>query len=513
MRDTEKAFSNRDRDVFLISLNRGLDRGALISRYSRAAALDIREVYDKEFANNPDRGSEFYKRVFSEYGDESIAELIYAQLGIQNVSNVVTKMMEEQRIGLSFIEKSSRYVRYDKKGEEGYLYLKPEKVGISGKHASDYIDLCDSLFSLYAKTYEPLKKMIQEIYPSENCIFTSRKSGSSAYLDSMDQEEKKLALKAYETAVRARALDDLRYFLPASTLTNFGVSGNARAFAYLIARLGSSGLQEAKRIGQDLLEELSKEFAEIIKSSGSISTDGLTSNVAEHPNAISTGVEPDGSNVKLIGYNPEDEDLRRIGIAISTCISSNNQTDLQSVRSWIRNAAESRTSRRDKPSRLFEIPSYHFMVSTNYGAFRDLQRHRMMTIIRGTLSTKTGYDIPEIIARNDGMLSDFKEIMNRSAFVWETLQSRYGGEVAQYCVPFAYRYPVYIVMNARELVHFTELRSTPQAHYDLRKIAVKMHEEVSRVQPSIALIARFVDRGEYPLGRIFSEFRKEKKLA
>lgn len=167
MGDTEKAFSNRDRDVFLISLNRGLDRGALISRYSRAAALDIREVYDKEFANNPDRGSEFYKRVFSEYGDESIAELIYAQLGIQNVSNVVTKIMEEQRIGLSFIEKSSRYVRYDKKGEEGYLYLRPERIGIAGSAASEYTDLCDSLFSLYGKTYEPLKKMIQEIYPPE----------------------------------------------------------------------------------------------------------------------------------------------------------------------------------------------------------------------------------------------------------------------------------------------------------------------------------------------------------
>jgi thymidylate synthase ThyX len=513
MGDTEKAFSNRDRDVFLISLNRGLDRGALISRYSRAAALDIREVYDKEFANNPDRGSEFYKRVFSEYGDESIAELIYAQLGIQNVSNVVTKIMEEQRIGLSFIEKSSRYVRYDKKGEEGYLYLRPERIGIAGSAASEYTDLCDSLFSLYGKTYEPLKKMIQEIYPPERCVFTSRKSGSSAYMDSMDQEEKKLALKAYDTAVRARALDDLRYFLPASTLTNLGVSGNARAFTYLVARLGSSGLQEAKLLGQEIFEELSKEFAEIIKTSGSISAGGFNPKETEDHVAVSTGDVPDASRVRLIGYNPEDDEIRRIGIAISAITGSNNNADQQSVRSWIRSAAENRASRRDKPGRVFEIPSYHFMVNTNYGAFRDLQRHRMMTIIRGTLSTQAGYDIPEIIARNEGMLSEFKEIMKRSAFVWEKLRSSFGGEVAQYCVPYAYRYPVYIVINARELVHFTELRSTPQAHYDLRKIAVKMHEEASKVHPNIALIAKFVDREEYPLGRIFSEFRKEKKLA
>ena len=513
MGEKEKAFSNRDKDVFLISLERGIDRGALISRYSRASALDIRDVYDKEFADNPDRGSEFYNKVFSEYGDESIAELIYAQLGIQNVSNVVTKMMEEQRIGLSFIEKSSRYVRYDKKGVEGYLYLKPEKIGISGILASDYTDLCDSLFSLYAKTYEPLKKIIQDMYPSGSCVFTSRKSGSSAYLDSMEPEERKLALKAYDTAVRARALDDLRYFLPASTLTNLGVSGNARAFTYLIARLRSSGLQEAKLLAQSIFEELNREFAEIIKTSGSISTGGFSSQPLSDHDSLPAGDILDSSGVKLIGYNPEEEEIRRMGIAISVGNGSYNPIEARAVRSWIRSAADRRKGRRDKPGREFEIPTYHFLVSTNYGAFRDMQRHRMMTIIRGALSPRAGFDIPEIIGKKEDMLSEFKEIMTRASLVWEALRSAHGSEVAQYCIPYAYKYPVYVAMNARELVHFAELRSTPQAHYDLRKIAVRMHDEVCRVHPSIALIAKFVDKGEYPLGRIFSEFRKEKKLA
>ena len=115
MAEKREAFSNRDRNVFLITAERGIDRGALISRYSRTASLDIREVYDKEFAANSERGSEFYRRVFSDYGDESVAELVFAQVGVQGVSNVVSKMMEDLRIGLSFIEKSSRYVRYDKK--------------------------------------------------------------------------------------------------------------------------------------------------------------------------------------------------------------------------------------------------------------------------------------------------------------------------------------------------------------------------------------------------------------
>ena len=513
MEDKEKAFSNRDKDVFLISLSRGMDRGALISRYSRAAALDIRDVYDKEFAENSDRGSEFYRKVFSEYGDESIAELISAQLGIQNVSNVVTKILEEQRIGLSFIEKSSRYVRYDKKDKQGYLYLKPEMIGISGRLASDYTDLCDSLFSLYAKTYEPLKKVIQDMYPPESCVFTSRKSGSSANLGSMDSEERKLALKAYDTAVRSRALDDLRYVLPASTLTNLGVSGNARSFTYLLARLKSSGLQEAKRLAQSIFEELHEEFAEIIKTSDSISPAVALPNAYATMDAIATPEIPGDSSVKLISYTPENEELRRMGLAISVANGNYGQVDIESVKSWVKNSADKRESRRDKPGREYEIPSYHFLVSTNYGAFRDLQRHRMMTIIRGKLSTRSGYDIPEIIANNQDMLSEFKDVMKRSESLWGDLRESYGPEVAQYCVPYAYRYPVYVAINMRELVHFAELRSTPQAHYDLRMIAVKMHEEVSKVHPCIASIAKFVDSGKYPLGRIFSEFRKEKKLA
>ncbi|MCL4451767.1 MAG: FAD-dependent thymidylate synthase [Candidatus Thermoplasmatota archaeon] len=513
MEDKEKAFSNRDKDVFLISLDRGIDRGALISRYSRAAALDIRDVYDKEFAENSSRGSEFYRKVFSEYGDESIAELISAQLGIQNVSNVVTKILEEQRIGLSFIEKSSRYVRYDKKVDDGYLYLKPERIGISGKLASDYTDLCDSLFSFYAKNYEPLKKIIQEKYPSEGCIFTSRKSGSSANLGSMDSEERKLALRAYDTAVRARALDDLRYVLPASTLTNLGISGNARAFTYLLAKLRASGLQEAKQLAQNIFDELRDEFAEIIKTSDSISPAAVSPDAYAAMDAFAAPETLDNPTVKLIAHSPENEELRRMGLAISVASGNYGQIDIETVKSWIKNSADTRASRRDKPGREYEIPSYHFLVLTNYGAFRDLQRHRMMTIIRGRLSTSAGYDVPEIIANNLDMLSEFNDVMKRSVSLWENLRASYGSEVAQYCVPYAFRYPIYMVVNMRELVHFTELRSTPQAHYDLRKIAVKMHEEVSKVHPSIALIAKFVDAGEYPLGRIFSEFRKEKKLA
>ncbi len=122
----KKPFSNFDKNIFLINLESQLDRGALLSRYSRTSSLDIRELYSKEFENNESRGKDFYRRVFLEYGDESVAELVNVQLSIQNISNISAKLIEESRIGLSYLEKSSRYVLIDSSEEitDGISYPK-----------------------------------------------------------------------------------------------------------------------------------------------------------------------------------------------------------------------------------------------------------------------------------------------------------------------------------------------------------------------------------------------------
>jgi len=129
------SFSNEDRDVFIIKTDRMIDRGALMSRYSRASDPDIRSVFHREFEGNQKRSADFYRRIFLEYGDESIAELVTAQVGIQNVSNVISKVIEEIRIGLSYLEKSTRYVAYDRKVDGHYLFMQAEKIGLSGEAA------------------------------------------------------------------------------------------------------------------------------------------------------------------------------------------------------------------------------------------------------------------------------------------------------------------------------------------------------------------------------------------
>jgi thymidylate synthase ThyX len=119
-------FTNSDKPIFAIISPKQVDRGALMSRYSRSDK-SMRRIFLEEFANNPNRGDEFYKRVLLEYGDDSVAELGEAQVAIEYVSNIAAKKIEDQRIGLSYLEKSSRYVSFDKKINGQYKYLKEKK--------------------------------------------------------------------------------------------------------------------------------------------------------------------------------------------------------------------------------------------------------------------------------------------------------------------------------------------------------------------------------------------------
>lgn len=130
-------FTNSDKPIFAIITPKQVDRGALMSRYSRSDK-SMRRIFLEEFANNPNRGDEFYKRVLLEYGDDSVAELGEAQVAIEYVSNIAAKKIEDQRIGLSYLEKSSRYVSFDKKNNGQYKYLKEKKI-MNSRYADIYI--------------------------------------------------------------------------------------------------------------------------------------------------------------------------------------------------------------------------------------------------------------------------------------------------------------------------------------------------------------------------------------
>jgi len=518
--DAMDEFSNRDRDVFLINCERMIDRGALMSRYSRTKELDIRALWDKEFKGDEFRGEKFYERVFLEYGDESVSELVTAQLGVQNVSNVITKIIEEGRIGLSYLEKSSRYVPYREKRGGRYLYTEADVAGIPQKFRSEYEQLCDSLFDFYVEALDEITPYLRENFPLEKAVFKLPDGTELSYGSSNVPEES--MRKAYESAVRSRTLDEARFILPSSTLTNLGISGNARGFAGMLERLKTSGLVEGESLCGSILKELRAVFPKLIDSVESPhGVEGIRykSSLKSHiPLKIKGGFEIT-DQVVLLNYDDESSALdrtisaymfQRVEGGFPDMLESVSHLSMEEKRRVMVEIASLRSSRRNKLDRSFEHTYYTFQITTNFGAFRDFQRHRMMSLQRKRISTKYGFEIPPIIGKMDDLLSKYRQLMNRADTLYRAMEKE-NGDVAQYVVPFAFRYPVIVTLNLRELVYLTELRSTPQAHFDLRNISRNMVKKVTEVHPAFSPLFKFVNWREEELGRLAAELRKEIK--
>ena len=154
----EQHFSNTDKYVFAITTPRQVDRGALMSRYSRSDKT-MRKIFLDEFVTNPDRGKEFYSKILSEYGDDSVAELGEAQIAIEWVSNIAAKKIEDQRIGLSYLEKSSRYIRFDQKVSNMYKYYRDDRL-LNSKYADLYLESCNLAFEVYSKSINLMQKFV-----------------------------------------------------------------------------------------------------------------------------------------------------------------------------------------------------------------------------------------------------------------------------------------------------------------------------------------------------------------
>ncbi|HXF35749.1 MAG TPA: FAD-dependent thymidylate synthase, partial [Actinomycetota bacterium] len=165
-------------------------------------------------------------------------------------------------------------------------------------------------------------------------------------------------------------------------------------------------------------------------------------------------------------------------------------------------------NRRHKPGRAFERTGYRFDVLCDFGAFRDLQRHRLLTIEWQRLTTRHGYETPPEVEAA-GLLPDWTRVMEASAEVEGELLEASHQEAAQYAVTMAHRIRFVMQMNAREAMHLTELRSSPQGHPVYRRVAQAMHRLIGEVHPAIAAAMSYVDHSAVELERLEAERRAE----
>ena len=523
----DQHFSNSDKHVFALTTPRQVDRGALMSRYSRSDKT-MRKIFLDEFVTNPNRGEEFYNKILSEYGDDSVAELGEAQIGVEWISNIAAKKIEDQRIGLSYLEKSSRYIPFDQKVGNMYKYYRDDKI-IKSKYADLYIESCDHAFDVYSKSIKLMEKFISEIEPINDFVYYDSISKSEKpFYKLTNQRDIESAKKVYNTTVRSKTLDILRNLLPAATLTNLGITGNGRAFEYLLTRLYCSDLIELKALARSLNSELNRVIRSFIKRVNEKHGKSLQSFMVNTNKEVSKltdrylrDIQPDLSpiEVRLIDYiDSKDAEMKIVSAILYENAHGQSLHDIiklvetfpQKRRNEIIFAyTKFRGNRRHRPGRAFEMVEYLFELFTNFGMFRDLHRHRILTIERQLLSTRHGYDIPKEIL-DSGIDKDFKDCMYVANNAYENIAKSMPVE-AQYAVNFAYRYPYFIKINLREIYHMIELRTSAQGHPDYRRICQQIYKKINDIHPVLLKGMKFVNLNEYGFGRFDTEKRKEMK--
>jgi thymidylate synthase ThyX len=512
----EHYFTNLEGPVFALVNLPEVVKGALFARYSRSPK-SLRRLFLDEFHDQvasgevgqevgTRRAAKLYEKVFLEYGDDSVAQLGGVHLACENVSNILTKLLEWGRL-MAYLEQSTRYVPYTGRPGGRWKYHVPAELEGSPLR-TEYVATLDRAFETYTVWFERMQLFYADRHP--------KREGDSPGL--------------YKRTIRAKALDALRGLLPAATVANVGIYGTGQAYEALLLRLRANPLAEARAYADLMLAELRKVIPDFLQrvdlpERGGRWSDYLARTREEFGKLagelLGAARSDDVPEVALTDFDPEGETK----VVAAALYSSSNLPDsrlLEKARAMsaeerlrlLRAYAGERGNRRHRPGRAFERTSYRFDLLTDYGAFRDLQRHRILTLEWQPLSPDHGYNVSEAIDEAGG-LDDWKRVMDDSARLHERLSEAGLALVAPYAISMAFRVRFYMEMNAREAMHVIELRTQPQGHAAYRRVCQKMHRLIAEEagHRAIAESMIFANHEEVELERLEAERAAERRRA
>jgi thymidylate synthase ThyX len=504
--------TNLDQPVFALTNLPEVVKGALFARYSRSPK-SVRRLLLDEFISDreaavaaldevgAERAESLYERVFLEYGDDSVAQLGGVHLACEQASNVLTKVLEWGRIA-SYLEQSTRYIAYDRPLGDGFRYHVPAEVA-GTEHEAGFRSVMDGLFETYSAAVPQLVDLFAERFPKE--------PGDSDWV--------------WKSTIRAKAYDTVRGLLPAATLSNVGIYASGQAYEMALVRMQAHPLEEVRAYGDLMLTELRKVIPAFMTrvdrpDRGGRWAEHLAATraaVADVAASLDLGEAEPVEEVTLVDWDPDAE--RRLAAAAlyaetevpdHQLLAAVDRMDDADVSRIIAAYVGNRTNRRHKPGRAAERSSYRFDVLSDYGAFRDLQRHRLLTIEWQRLTTRYGYETPDALGEL-GIDGAWHEALGRAADLYERLRADLGPDVAQYAVPFAYRIRYLMQFNAREAFHLLELRTQPAGHPAYRRVCQEMHRQIREVagHHRLADAMSFVDYSDPDLERLEEARRAE----
>jgi thymidylate synthase ThyX len=509
-------FTNLDSPVFaLVNLPETV-KGALFARYSRYQGT-LRRLFLDEFAQDAagagagvgwdgtegERASGLYERIFLGYGDDSVAQLGGAHIACEWVSNVLTKVLQRPRLG-AYLEQSTRYIAYDAPMPEppgGYRYYRDPELGPA------YSVAMDELFTIYSRALPRVEAWAHEEYPRRP-----------------DEQP-----AAHTRAIRAKALDLLRGLLPASSLSHMGIFASGQTYEQLILHLLAHPLPEARAYGAMILDEVKAIMPSFVTRVERPDRGGewigyLESRARAGERWASRlglrGPQHDDSGpaVRLLQIDGDEERLLSALLFESTAASEvQTRIAVESLSEEERaellgDLVGARANRRHRPGRGFEALRYRFEIVSDYGAFRDLQRHRMLTVQWQALTPDLGAGVPAQVELA-GCGEEYRRALDISGREYARLADGGLADAAPYALCLGYRIRFILDLNAREAMQLIELRSGREGHPNYRAVAHEMHAQIAAVHPAVAAAMTHVDTDTEPrLERILAEMRSQARV-
>ncbi|MBA3690482.1 MAG: FAD-dependent thymidylate synthase [Actinobacteria bacterium] len=503
-------FSSLDSPVFALMNLPEVVKGALFARYSRTTK-SLRRLFLDEFANGitaestlthtgEERAEKLYERVFVEYGDDSVAQLGGVHLACEQASQLLCKALEWGRLG-AYLEQSTRYMRYDDRpGGRWRATVPPEIAGTDLEARFDAF--LDTTFEAYGRMYGPMDAFYRDRFPQQE--------GDSDFV--------------YRQTIMAKTCDTLRVLLPAATRSNMGIFATGQSYEQLLMRLASHPLAEMREFGELMLVELRKVIPAFLTrvdvEDRGVAWSRYWRDTREHVEEMTgkalLGVAAEERDeVTLTDFDPEGE----VKVAAAVMYAASGLPDDQLLElargmtpddraQLLRSSVGPRSNRRHKPGRSWERTGYRFDLLCDYGAFRDLQRHRPLTIEWQSLGTGHGYEIPAEI-EDAGLRGEWERVLEMSAATEQDLCAAGHERAAQYAVSMAYKVRFVMQMSAREAMHLVELRSQPQGHPTYRRVAQALHAQIARVHPAIGAAFTYLSTEDVDLERLEAERRTE----
>ncbi len=478
---------------------------AAMARLSRRFD-DLRVTLLDEFAGKMGKDNSLLRRIITAYGDDSVQQLAGIHLVVENASNLLTKKLEWGRLA-AYLEQSTRYIFYDEKDENGnYRYIVPESL--NGDLKAKYISFMDKIFDNYSVI---VKKLTDHVRNNSK----------------VPDEERDIAWKG---ATKAQACDAARNLLPVATLSTVGIYISGQSLESLIYHLWSDELPEANIKGDQILKEARKVIPMFLERADKPERGGaFVAYRAENmknikklakellPETFSAG---EYREVTLNNYFPKNE----LDLAADMLYSESDRS-LEEIKNIVdelpydkkikifNTYIGERLNRRHRPGRALEKAYYSYDIVCDFGIFRDLQRHRMVSDLDWqTLSPRFGYSVPELI-EEAGLVDLFEDCFVLSLSLYSEMLADGKETEAQYATLMGHRMRWKITYNAREAMHFHELRTAPQGHPEYRRIVKIMHDELAKVHPILAESMKFVNKDEDPeLTRLAAERYTQFKL-